>query len=200
MFCNQCEQVSKGGACTKVGVCGKGSDVSALQDLLVYSLQGLSLCAAEARKAGIVDAETDEFTVGALFSTLTNVNFDAERFAVLINKSVELREKMKEWRAGERITKIEKPTRIDRARALGYKAKKGVVVARVVIARGGRKKPRINKKRRTKRQNTRKSLKMNYKWIAEQKAGRKFKNLEVLNSYKLAKDGKFFYLFSANPF
>jgi hydroxylamine reductase len=96
MFCNQCEQVSKGGACTEIGVCGKDSAVAALQDLLVYSLKGLSLYAVEGRKSGIVDAETDEFTVGALFSTLTNVNFDAERFASLINKSVELRENLKE--------------------------------------------------------------------------------------------------------
>lgn len=104
-----------------------------------------------------------------------------------------LREKMIAWRSGERITKIDKPTRIEKARALGYKAKKGIVVARVVIGRGGRRKIRHNKKRRTKRQNTRLSLKMNYKWVAEQRAGRKFKNLEVLNSYQLAKDGKYYF-------
>lgn len=95
MFCNQCEQVSKGGACTKIGTCGKKPDVAALQDLLVHSLKGLSLYAVEGRKVGIVDAEADAFTVGALFSTLTNVNFDAERFVSLIYKSVELRENLK---------------------------------------------------------------------------------------------------------
>ncbi len=96
MFCNQCEQVSKGGGCTKIGTCGKKPDVAALQDLLIYSLKGLSLYAVEGRKAGIADAETDEFSVSALFSTLTNVNFDAEKFASLIQESVGLREKLRE--------------------------------------------------------------------------------------------------------
>lgn len=95
MFCNQCEQRTSGG-CVKVGVCGKKPDVAALQDLLVHSLKGLSLYAIEGRKAGITDQETDDFSVGALFSTLTNVNFDSERFVSLIKKSVELRDKMKE--------------------------------------------------------------------------------------------------------
>lgn len=95
MFCNQCEQVSKGGGCIKIGTCGKKPDVAALQDLLVYALKGLSLYAVEGRKMGVIDAETDEFAVSALFSTLTNVNFDAERFVTLINKCVELRERLK---------------------------------------------------------------------------------------------------------
>jgi len=95
MFCNQCEQVSKGGVCIKIGTCGKKPDVAALQDLLVYALKGLSLFAVEGRKKGVIDAETDEFAVSALFSTLTNVNFDAERFVTLINKCVELRERLK---------------------------------------------------------------------------------------------------------
>jgi hydroxylamine reductase len=95
MFCNQCEQVSKGGGCIKIGTCGKKPDVAALQDLLVYALKGLSLYAVEGRMNGVIDAEADEFAAGALFSTLTNVNFDAERFATLINKCVELREGLK---------------------------------------------------------------------------------------------------------
>ena len=96
MFCNQCEQVSKGGGCIKIGTCGKKPDVAALQDLLVHALKGLSLYAVEGRKIGIADAEVDEFTVSALFSTLTNVNFDPERFVTIINKCIELREKLKE--------------------------------------------------------------------------------------------------------
>jgi large subunit ribosomal protein L15e len=104
-----------------------------------------------------------------------------------------LRELMIDWRKGQTITKLDKPTRIDRARSLGYKAKKGFVIVRVIIGRGGRKRPRINKKRRTRNQSVKKVLKMNYKWIAEQRAGRKFANLEVLNSYKLAKDGKHYF-------
>ena len=95
MYCNQCEQRTSGG-CVKIGVCGKQPDTAALQDLLVHGLKGLSLYAAEGRKAGIIDQETDDFSVSALFSTLTNVNFDTERFVSLVNKCVELREKMKE--------------------------------------------------------------------------------------------------------
>jgi large subunit ribosomal protein L15e len=100
-----------------------------------------------------------------------------------------LRNRMTEWRKQDSVVKIEKPIRLDRARALGYRDKKGFVVARIKIKRGGHKKPRPNKGRRSKRQTARKTLKMNYKWIAEQRVARKFKNLEVLNSYPIGKDG-----------
>jgi len=95
MFCNQCEQVAKGG-CVKIGVCGKKSDVAALQDLLVDIIKGLSLYAHEGRKVGVIDQAVDEFTADALFATLTNVNFDTERFASFINRAVELRNGLKE--------------------------------------------------------------------------------------------------------
>jgi hydroxylamine reductase len=95
MFCNQCEQVAKGGGCTKIGTCGKKPEVAALQDLLIYALKGLSLYAVEGRKAGVIDDEVNEFTADALFSTLTNVNFDQERFLTLISRSGALREKLK---------------------------------------------------------------------------------------------------------
>jgi len=94
MFCNQCEQVSKGGAASRSARAGKNG-CSRPAGLLVYALKGLSLFAVEGRKKGVIDAETDEFAVSALFSTLTNVNFDAERFVTLINKCVELRERLK---------------------------------------------------------------------------------------------------------
>lgn len=96
MFCYQCEQTAKGEGCTRVGVCGKSPEVAALQDLLIYSMKGVSQVAIEAKKHGITDTETDHFTSEAIFSTLTNVNFDAERFEELLKKSVELREKLKE--------------------------------------------------------------------------------------------------------
>jgi len=95
MFCYQCEQTAQGTGCTKIGVCGKQPDVAALQDLLVYVLKGLSQYAVEARKKGIVDNEVNVFTVKALFSTLTNVDFDADRFVKLIKQCVELKEQMK---------------------------------------------------------------------------------------------------------
>lgn len=101
----------------------------------------------------------------------------------------ELRKKMIEWRAGDSVVKVDKPLRIDKARKLGYKAKKGFIIARVRILRGGRKKTRPNRKRRTKRMTARKTLKMNYKWVAEARANRKFENLEVLNSYWIGQDG-----------
>ena len=105
-----------------------------------------------------------------------------------------LRERMIEWRKQKTIEKIDKPTRLDRARTLGYKSKKGFVIARVKILRGGRQRHRTNKGRRSKRHTIRKTLKMNYKWVAELRAQKKFPNLEVLNSYKLAQDGKnYFY-------
>ncbi|HEY6010124.1 MAG TPA: hydroxylamine reductase, partial [Nitrospirota bacterium] len=95
MFCYQCEQAANGKACTKIGVCGKDPQVAALQDLLVHCLKGLSLYANAARKSGVVDQEVNIFTVKALFSTLTNVDFDPDRFVKLIKKGVELRDRMK---------------------------------------------------------------------------------------------------------
>ncbi len=96
MFCFQCEQTAKGEGCTKIGVCGKKPEVAALQDLLVYSLKGLSVYAVEAQKAGVSDESVDTFTCEALFSTLTNVDFDPERFAKLIHQSVKLRNNLKD--------------------------------------------------------------------------------------------------------
>ena len=100
-----------------------------------------------------------------------------------------LRERMLTWRRENVIVKVEKPLRLDRARALGYKAKKGFVVVRVKILRGGRKRPHRRKGRRSRRQTIRKTLKMSYQWVAEQRVQRKFPNLEVLNSYQVGKDG-----------
>jgi len=100
-----------------------------------------------------------------------------------------LRNRMTDWRATEAVVKVERPLRLDKARALGYKAKKGFVIARVRLLRGGHHRPRPNAGRRSKRMHTRKNLEMNYQWIAEQRAGRKFANLEVLNSYQIGKDG-----------
>lgn len=104
-----------------------------------------------------------------------------------------LRERMIQWRTGESVTKIDKPTRLDRARSLGYKAKKGFVVVRVRVLRGGRQRDRTNKARKSKKHTIRKVLKMNYKWVAEIRAQKKYPNLEVLNSYNLAKDGKHYF-------
>jgi len=94
MFCYQCEQAAKGG-CTKIGVCGKTDNTATLQDLLLHLTKGLSQVAAAARKNGVEDAEVNRFTVKAVFSTLTNVNFDDARFVKLINECVALRDGLK---------------------------------------------------------------------------------------------------------
>ncbi len=96
MFCNQCEQTAKGIGCDKIGVCGKQPDVAVLQDLLTYAIQGLSLVAHEGRKVGVKDNKIDHFTAEAIFSCLTNVDFDPGRFEALIDKTVELRDGLKE--------------------------------------------------------------------------------------------------------
>jgi hydroxylamine reductase len=95
MFCYQCEQASKGKGCEQIGVCGKDPGVAALQDLLVYALKGFSLYAVEGRRVGVTDRKYDVFTVKALFSTLTNVNFDSSRFVELINECVKLRKELR---------------------------------------------------------------------------------------------------------
>ncbi len=96
MFCYQCEQTAKGQGCMTVGVCGKQPEVAALQDLLIYALKGLSLYAVEGRKKGINDDKVNLFTAEAAFATLTNVNFDPERFLHYIHNCVKLKDKLKE--------------------------------------------------------------------------------------------------------
>ncbi|WP_404827046.1 hydroxylamine reductase [Desulfuromonas versatilis] len=86
MFCYQCEQAANGG-CTKIGVCGKQPDVAALQDLLVYGLKGIAFWANEARKNGKKDTEIDRFMIEGLFTTVTNVDFDAEAIAKILRKA-----------------------------------------------------------------------------------------------------------------
>lgn len=105
-----------------------------------------------------------------------------------------LHEKLIKWRAGNSIERVEKPLRLDRARALGYKDKKGFVVVRVRLIRGGRRRTRVGVKgRKSRKQSIRKTLKMNYRWVAEIRAAKKYTNLEVLNSYWVGKDGKYYF-------
>jgi hydroxylamine reductase len=95
MFCFQCEQTAKGEGCTTVGVCGKNAEVAALQDLLVYTLRGLSQIALDAKKVDVYTEPADVFVCEALFSTLTNVNFDPERIIQYIRMAVKHREDLK---------------------------------------------------------------------------------------------------------
>ena len=93
MFCYQCEQTAKGTGCTLQGVCGKDPTTSALQDLLLYAAKGISMYAHRARELGAADREIDIFTIEALFSTVTNVDFDPERLQELLLKAAEIKEK-----------------------------------------------------------------------------------------------------------
>ncbi|MBS3754529.1 MAG: hydroxylamine reductase [Desulfobacterales bacterium] len=95
MFCFQCEQTAKGEGCTKIGVCGKQPDVAELQDVLIYAVKGLAQVANEGRKVGVKDGKIDHFACEAMFSTLTNVDFDPDRFVELIHKCVDHREELK---------------------------------------------------------------------------------------------------------
>lgn len=76
MFCNQCEQTAGGTSCTKVGMCGKNEDVASLQDALIIGLKGVAAYAYHAREMDARDEQVDAFMHEALFTTLTNVNFD----------------------------------------------------------------------------------------------------------------------------
>ncbi|MDO8516710.1 MAG: 50S ribosomal protein L15e [Nanoarchaeota archaeon] len=103
------------------------------------------------------------------------------------------RKRMVEWRASDAIVKVEKPLKLQKARMLGYKAKKGIIVVRVKLLRGGRKRPRPRKGRRSKRMSVRKTLQMNYRGVAEQRAARRYRNMEVINSYFVGKDGMYYF-------
>jgi hydroxylamine reductase len=107
MFCYQCEQTAKGTGCTVAGVCGKGQDVANLQDLLIFQVKGISSYAHEARKMNLNTDEADKFVIEALFTTVTNVDFDPERIVELINKGAEIKGRLKAAylaQGGEEIT------------------------------------------------------------------------------------------------
>jgi len=95
MFCNQCEQTAHGTGCDKVGVCGKSPEVAALQDLLVNVVRGLAVVAVDAEARGLEVSAEGAFANDALFTTLTNVDFDPETIAVKIDRGVALRESLK---------------------------------------------------------------------------------------------------------
>lgn len=100
-------------------------------------------------------------------------------------------ERMQTWRREPAVTRVNRPTRLDRARSLGYKAKQGIVVARVTVRRGGRRKSRWQRGRRTKHMGVNKITPgKSIQSIAEERAARRFPNMQVLNSYWVGQDGK----------
>lgn len=91
MFCYQCEQTARGTGCTRGGVCGKDPEVAVLQDLLVYAVKGIAMFARRAGLLGRHSREVDVFIIEALFTTVTNVNFDAERIIGFLRKAADIR-------------------------------------------------------------------------------------------------------------
>lgn len=100
MFCYQCEQTQRtehGAGCAETkGVCGKDQTTADLQDLLIHGVQGVAFYARSLRQCGQIDAEADRFILYALFTTLTNVNFNANRFLSLIQETTALRDRLRE--------------------------------------------------------------------------------------------------------
>ncbi len=109
------------------------------------------------------------------------------------NLGAEYKNKLVSWRRENAITRVEHPTRIDRARTLGYKAKQGFVIARVRVIRGGKNNPRIMKGRDGGNKSTRIVQSKNYQWICEERAQKRFPNLEVLNSYWVGQDERYYW-------
>ena len=93
MFCYQCEQAAKGTGCTVQGVCGKDPETAKMQDLLFWQAKGISMYARRAALAGAQDREIDVFVVEALFTTVTNVNFDPRNIEKIIRKGQAIKEK-----------------------------------------------------------------------------------------------------------
>ena len=88
MFCYQCEQTAGGKGCLKAGVCGKDHQTAVLQDLLLHATKGMSTYAFRNRSLGIKNRDADVFVIEALFTTVTNVNFNAKRIQDLLYKAV----------------------------------------------------------------------------------------------------------------
>ncbi len=100
-------------------------------------------------------------------------------------------QRLQEWRKDRSVVRIRRPTRLDRARALGYKAKQGIIIVRAKVRRGGRRKSRYIRGRRTKRMGMHKiTPRKSIQWIAEERVSRKYPNMQVLNSYWVGEDGK----------
>jgi hydroxylamine reductase len=96
MWCFQCEQAAKGTGCTTVGVCGKDAETAAMQDLLVYAVKDISRYAHRAAERGARDRDVDVFVIRALFSTLTNVNFDPQRFQAYMRTAADMKGRAKD--------------------------------------------------------------------------------------------------------
>jgi len=95
MFCYQCQETAKGTGCTIAGLCGKKEDLANMQDLLIFVLKGISIYATKAREFGIENEKANKLVFDGLFMTITNANFDKERFIAIIKEGLVLREELK---------------------------------------------------------------------------------------------------------
>ncbi len=95
MFCFQCQETAKNEGCTIAGVCGKKADTANLQDLLIYVLKGISIYGEKAKELGELEKKAGLFIVQSLFSTITNANFDNERFIAQIKEGLKIRDELK---------------------------------------------------------------------------------------------------------
>ena len=99
------------------------------------------------------------------------------------------KQRILQWRSEPVTLRIERPTRLDAARSLGYRAKPGILIIRQRVARGGHQRPKRTGGRRSKHSGSRKNLTIGYQLIAEQRAAENYSNCEVMGSYFVAKDG-----------
>ncbi|MBU1201707.1 MAG: 50S ribosomal protein L15e [Nanoarchaeota archaeon] len=103
------------------------------------------------------------------------------------------RERLILWRKEPSTIRIERPTRLDRARSLGYRAKQGIIVVRQRVRKGGRMREKFSSGRRPKHMRRKKIVAKNYQQVCEERANKKYVNCEVLNSYKVAQDGMYYW-------
>jgi len=96
MFCYQCQETAKGTGCTLAGVCGKKDNVANMQDLLVFVTKGISFYTTRLRELGVESEAAGKFIVDSLFMTITNANFDFDRFVVRVREALKLRDELKE--------------------------------------------------------------------------------------------------------
>ncbi len=126
MFCYQCEQAAGGTGCTKIGVCGKDPDIQSLQDILLFGVKGIAAYAYHGRQLGEKDEQVDAFVHEAMFSTLTNVNFDLNRYLELVLKAGEMNLRVMELLNNAHTSRFGNPAPATVAR--GTKAGPGIVI------------------------------------------------------------------------
>ena len=96
MFCFQCQETAKNTGCTVKGVCGKAEETANLQDLLIYVLKGIAVYGEKLKEVDVLDRETGWFVARGLFATITNVNWDNDRFVAMIREGLKRRDQVRD--------------------------------------------------------------------------------------------------------